>query len=84
MVGKTVSTRGFNQDFLSLIDEVKRTHAAITILDSGKPVARLVPIANDEHADPSRPVIGGLKGSVLRYEDPFSPVTDLADWESAG
>lgn len=84
MTGKIVSTREFQKACLSLIDEVGRTHEAVTITDHGRAVARLVPLEHgaSESGEGRSVVIGGLKGSVLRYDDPFAPATDASDWEA--
>jgi len=86
MTGKVVSKRDFQEACLSLIDEVGRTHEAVTIIDLGRPVARLVPSDEGVGAPNVKkgksPVIGGLRGSVLRYDDPFAPASDASDWEA--
>ena len=28
-------------------------------------------------------IIGAMKGTVLRYDDPFDPATSLSDWNAA-
>ncbi len=43
----------FRQQCLSLIDQVERTKARIVITKRGRPVARLVPLDDDEAALPT-------------------------------
>ena len=45
---------------------------------NGRPVAVLSPIpATDE---PPSPFIGMMRGTVLKYEDPFAPAASPSDW----
>ena len=79
MSGKIVGAARFQADCLRLIDEMGKDHQPVTITKHGRPVAVLsppVPVG-------AQSIIGALKGSVLRYDDPFSAAIDPADW-SAG
>jgi len=72
---KTIRAARFKTRCLRLIDEVAREGRPVTITKHGRPVAVLRPVAPSGQ----RPLIGALKGSVLRFDDPFSPVVDWAD-----
>lgn len=85
MSEKTVSTVEFEENFRTFIDEIERTHEAVTITDHGRAVARLVPFdekENNRSAAGAKVKLGGLKGSVLRYEDPFAPALASTDWNA--
>jgi prevent-host-death family protein len=60
----------FKARCLELMDRVRETGAEYVVTKHGKPVAKLVPVA--ETARPS--FFGSLKGSVLKYERPFDPI----------
>lgn len=51
----------------------------IIITKRGKPVAVLSPIAE---AAGETSIIGAMKGSVLSYDDPFSPVIATGEWDA--
>lgn len=76
---KTIAAARFKADCLRLIEEMNRDREPLTITRRGRPVAVLSP-AEDA---PTRPLIGALRGSVTRYDEPFAPAIEAADW-SAG
>ena len=39
-------------------------------------------IVLDSNGKPDAPRVNPLKGSVLRYDDPFEPACPLEDWEA--
>ncbi len=73
---KVISKSKFKPRALHYFREVEQTGRALIISDRGKPVLRIVPFA----ADPSES-LKALRNSVIKYEDPTSPV-GLDDWES--
>jgi prevent-host-death family protein len=78
MSRKTIASARFKADCLKVIDELSRDPRPVTITRHGRPVAVISP------APAQRPtLIGALKGSVLRFDDPTAPAADPADW-SAG
>jgi len=79
MSEKTIGAARFKAECLHLIDQVGRDGEPITITKRGKPVAMLVPT----QAPARSSIIGALRGTVLRYDDPFAPATDPADWNAA-
>jgi prevent-host-death family protein len=66
----------FKARCLQLMDEVKEKHISITITKHGKPVAKLVPIEEDEE-DP----FGCLKGTITILGDIVVPID--VEWEVA-
>lgn len=80
MDGKTIGAAEFKASCLRVIDEVADGREPVTITKRGRPVAILGPAPR---AETPPGIIGALRGSVLRYDDPFGPATDPADW-SAG
>ncbi len=61
---------------LGLLDHVNRTHQVVTITKRGKPVARLVPLADEK----PRKLYGWLAGHVLVENDIVSPTGER--WEA--
>ncbi|HEY5072418.1 MAG TPA: type II toxin-antitoxin system prevent-host-death family antitoxin [Caulobacteraceae bacterium] len=78
MSAKIIGVAEFKAKCLGVIDEMVRDHQPVTITKRGKPVAVLTPIA----AEPARSIIGAMEGSVLRYDDPFAPALDPAEWNA--
>lgn len=76
MMTKTVGAAEFKADCLRLIDDMNRDHLPVTITKRGKPVAVLSPVQTPARGS----IIGALKCGDLRYDDPFAPATDPADW----
>jgi prevent-host-death family protein len=79
MLAKTVGAAEFKATCLRLIDEMASDGKPVTITKRGKPVAVLTPAP-----DLSKPksLFGAMAGSVLRYDDPFGPATDISDWDA--
>ena len=63
---------------LEVLDTVQSTHEAVTILKSGRPIARLVPICSDEADYPQR----GLAGTVRIVGDLVAPTPTQLAWNS--
>jgi prevent-host-death family protein len=64
---RTVTAAEFARTCLALMDEVERTGASIVITKRGKPVARLVPAAEQ------RPqAFGCLRGAIMIVDEDFS------------
>ena len=64
--------------FLRLLDTVSVKRTSVVISRRGKPIARLVPIAED----PPQPLFGRMKGKIRITGDLVSP--DPEAWESEG
>lgn len=67
---KTVGSADFKAKCLEYIDHVKESRAEYVVTRHGKPVAKLVPIAEEKPAS----IIGCMRGTVLKYDRPFDPV----------
>ncbi len=65
----------FKARCLRLMDEVRERGTEIVITKHGKPVARLVPVADD-----AAPVFGAMKGTVRIVGDIVAPI-DVA-WKA--
>lgn len=72
----TISKSKFKARALEYFRQVERTGGEIVVTDHGKPVVRISPYSHD----PAE-ALKGLRGSVLRYDDPCEPV-GLDDWEA--
>jgi prevent-host-death family protein len=78
-MGKTIGAAEFKAACLRIIDEMNRDGEPVIVTKRGKPVAVLSPVATDK-----KPVSiwGAMRGTVLRYDDPFAPATDPNDWDA--
>ena len=73
---KTMAATEFKARCLRVIKQMKTDREPLTITNRGRPVAILCPLPPDE----GKSLIGVLRGSVLRYDDPFRPATEASDW----
>jgi prevent-host-death family protein len=73
----TVSATDFKAKCLALIEEMNRTKVPIVVTKRGKPVAELYPARNE-----AKSFVGSMKGTVLRYDDPFAPAIDPEEWNA--
>jgi prevent-host-death family protein len=80
MPTKSVSATDFKAKCLTLIAEMNRTKIPIVVTKRGKPVAEIYP-AHDE-AEVAKLLFGSMKGTVLRYDDPFAPAIDPGEWDA--
>ncbi|MER2535440.1 MAG: type II toxin-antitoxin system Phd/YefM family antitoxin [Rhizobiaceae bacterium] len=71
-----ISKSKFKAKALEYFRQIETTGEPVIITDNGKPTLEIRPVASDKR-DPFEI----LKGSVLRYDDPFEPV-GLEDWEA--
>lgn len=70
-----VGSAEFKARCLELIDQVHEARAEYVVTRHGRPVARLVPVAETGTST----FIGSMKGSVLGYDAPFEPVPGTWD-----
>lgn len=73
-----VSKTEFKARALELFRQVEATGEPIVVTDHGKPALEIRPY----RATPQRDPLEVLRGSVLRFDDPLSPVGDDV-WEAA-
>ena len=78
MPPKMVPATQFKAECLRLIDEMNRDRQPVTITKRGRPVAVLAPVVNDR----PKSIIGALRGTVLYYDDPFSPAVEPDAWNA--
>ena len=78
-MSKVVGAAEFKAKCLNLIDQMRSDDESIVITKRGKPVAVLSP-ARDTGGRKS--IIGAMKGSVLRYDDPLAPAVEPEDWDA--
>jgi prevent-host-death family protein len=77
---KSVGAAEFKAKCLNLIEQMSDDGEPVLITKRGKPVAVLSPLPSTAKR---QSIIGAMKGSVSAYDDPFSPVSDLQDWDAA-
>ena len=77
MSARQVSAADFKAKCLRIIKEMGRDGQPVTITKRGRPVAVLSPMPTTENAPP---FIGMMRGTVLGYEDPFTPAAAPSDW----
>jgi prevent-host-death family protein len=80
MAKKTIGAAEFKARCLRVIDKMNRDHEPVTITKRGKPVAVLSPVKTD---DKLTSIWGAMRGTVLRYDDPFAPAVDPDAWDAA-
>jgi prevent-host-death family protein len=73
MVTKTVPAGQFKAQCLALLDGVAQHRQALVITKRGKPVARVVPVGDDD-------ALASLAGSVLEETELLSPIDET--WEA--
>jgi prevent-host-death family protein len=74
---KLIGSAEFKATCLKIIDQINRDGKPVVITKRGNPVARLEPVKNRRN---NGLIIGAMKGSVLRYDEPFAPAADASDW----
>ena len=77
---KTLGAAEFKATCLRVIKQMARDGQPVTITNRGRPVAVLSPAPA---AGTRPPIIGAMRGSVLKYDSPFSPAADPSDWTAA-
>ena len=78
MTAKQVPAAEFKARCLRIIKEMNRDGVSVTITSRGRPVAVLSPVPRSD--DELSPFIGMMRGTVLRYEEPFAPAAPPTDW----
>ena len=80
MTAKQVPAAEFKARCLRIIKEMNRDGVSVTITNRGQPVAVLSPVPKPD--DELSPFIGMMRGTVLRYEEPFAPAAPPTDWSA--
>lgn len=68
--GERVAAAEFKARCLELMDRVRESGVEYVVTKHGRPVAKLVPIAERR----PQPLFGSMKGTVLAYERPLDPI----------
>jgi prevent-host-death family protein len=76
---KMIGAAQFKAECLRLIERMSEDHEPVTITKRGRPVATLQPVKSQEPAS----IVGAMRGSVLRFDDPLAPVLEPGDWNAA-
>lgn len=78
LVMQTVSKSQFKAQALEFLREVEQKNQPLIITHAGKPVVKVTPY---QEKDKDEAILESLRGSVLKYEDPYEPAIDPEDWE---
>lgn len=73
---KKMAATQFKARCLRVIKQMKADRQPVTITNRGEPVAVLSPMPPTGGKSP----VGALRGSVLSFDDPFSPSAQPSDW----
>lgn len=76
---RQITATEFKVHCLHIIDEMNKDRQPVTITKRGRPVALLSPMQIQGERES---IIGAMRGSVLRYDDPFQPAADASDWNA--
>lgn len=71
-----ISKSQFKPRSLEYFRKVELTGEELVITDHGRPVLKVVPYVSEPEE-----CFRGLRGTVLKYEDPLEPVA-VEDWEA--
>jgi antitoxin (DNA-binding transcriptional repressor) of toxin-antitoxin stability system len=74
---RQVSKSEFKAKALEFFRQVEASGESLIVTDHGKPVLEVRP-----YRDIERNPLEGLRGSVLRYENPTDPIAD-DEWDAA-
>ncbi|PAW82614.1 MAG: hypothetical protein B9S27_02725 [Opitutia bacterium Tous-C8FEB] len=77
-----ISVSAFKARCTALLRELDTHPQRIEVTNRGRVIAVVSPPALERTARPAD-WLGSLRGSVLRYEAPFSPAADPAEWGAA-
>ena len=78
---QVVSKSQFKAQMLEFLREVEKTKQPLIVTHAGKPVVEVSPYKEKEPLD-DEAILKSLRGSVIKYEDPFEPAIDPKDWEA--
>ena len=81
-MGKSMGVAEFKAACLRIIRQMDQDGEPVTITNRGRPVAVLSPPPPELVDRP--PIVGAMRGTVHRYDDPFLPAADPSDWTTSG
>ena len=73
-----ISAVKFRINCFKILDQIKLTHREVIITKRGKPIAKLVHIAQPNEKDP---LLGSMEGLVETIGDLTEPIIDSDAWE---
>ena len=79
-MSRTMGVAAFRKACTQMIAQVAEDRQPVTITKHGRPVAVLSPTPAGDDDKPR--IIGAMRGSVSRYDDPFAPAVDPSEWEA--
>ena len=79
MTSRQVSAAEFKAKCLRIINEMQDTGETVTVTRRGKPVAI---VSLPPSTEPTQSFIGSLRGTVIKYDDPFEPAVPASDWSA--
>lgn len=74
---RTIAAGKFKANCLAIMDEVQRKRESVLITKRGKPVAKIVPAADEG----KEKFFDSLKDQLIFMGDVVSPAFDLDEWE---
>ena len=81
-MAKIMDVADFKAACLQVIRQMGRDGEPVTITNRGRPVAVPAPPQPGLGDRPS--IVGAMRGTVLRYDEPFLPAADPSDWTTSG
>jgi prevent-host-death family protein len=75
---RTIAAGEFKAKCLALMDEVRDKRTPVVITKNGKPVAKLVPIIDEEQPDP---IFGFMRGKAKIVGDVMAPIYSDAEYD---
>ena len=76
-----VSVSEFKAHCTALLRELDTHPQRIEVTNRGRVIAVVAPPDSSVPADPDT-WLGSLRGSVLRYEEPFAPAAEVSEWDA--
>lgn len=73
-----INAAEFRTKCFKILDQIEKTHKEVIITKRGKPVAKLMHIAQKDEKDL---LLGALSGCGKTIGDLTEPLTDPKDWE---
>ena len=73
-----INAAEFRANCFQILDQVEMTHKEVIITKRGKPVARLLHVAQQDDKDP---LLGSMEGLVETVGDLTEPVIEPEAWE---
>ena len=78
-MGKSMGVVEFKAACLRIIKQMGQDGEPVSITNRGKPVAVQSPAPTPTRSS----LLGALRGSVLKYNDPCLPAANPSDWNAA-